>query len=127
MLCRPWDRALRGSRYLRSRHDGRDDELSQSLSRKQGRQRLRASLEWVAPGHMRPQAAFAKPPEESLEIGCPGGGLGFDVAAPENADQRAALEQGEVGRHPRDVAIGKADDEVPPAPRTVAQRRLRER
>ena len=47
--------------------------------------------------------------------------------APEDADDRAPLEQGEVRRDARNVARREADDEEAPFPRRRAQRRLGER
>ena len=74
--------------------------------------------------HERPDPALAGPSGQDGELAGGLGGLAAGEVAPEHADDLAALEEREVERDAGDLARREADDQVPPAPRDAAQRRL---
>ena len=72
-------------------------------------------------GFRLPSAAQAR---ISRELPSASHGIAHHRHPPEDPDDRAPLQQGEVRGHARDVAGGEADDEEAPFPRRRAERRL---
>ena len=86
---------------------------------------LRHFVERVALRDMQAHPAFPDPADHLLEARRGEIGFALHVPAPEHAHDARALEQREIERQFRNLAVGEADDEIAPAPSDAAKRRLR--
>src|SRR5262245_50473354 len=91
------------------------------------RQRIGRALERKRRGDVRLQPPFRKPPSQLVHRGQEPLRFTPRELAPEDADDRAALEQRQVQRDLWNVARCEAADQQPSSPRDRAQRELRVR
>src|SRR5581483_3952671 len=97
-------------RPRRARASNRDDDLSLRLAVGQLADGLRRALERVRVRHVRVELALPPPLHELGDVGAVLRRLAADERAPEDTDDRAALQQREVERDLGD-ARGESDDE----------------
>src|SRR5690606_30432258 len=95
--------------------------LALDLAAGQVEQRLARLLERVALGDGRLDLAGGVELEQVLQVLLGLLRVATQEGAPEDAHQRAALQQREVERQPRDLARGKADDQVTAVPADRAE------
>src|SRR5471032_2989606 len=101
-----------------------DHDLPRHASASHVVQRGGGLFKSVALRDMRPYPAFLNPAENLLQRGTRQVGLALDMLAPEHADNARALEQREVERQLRNLAVRKPDHEIPAAPPDTAKSRL---
>src|SRR5262249_14985995 len=113
-----------GASFDRRRLYGEDD-LSFHLAIGHQRQGLGSALERKRPRDVWFQLALSVPEAQLLDRFAKALWLAPRELAPEHADDRAAFQQREIERDPRNVAGREADDEQATTPGERSQRRLR--